>query len=148
MWRSTNSRYTSHACCDTCSSGIVISTVCNWMTPTFLRDDRLEENRVLRFVPVIHRNVRFVRGAERVVLRRSTTCLCPQKPFTAGLRVCCCRGRDDSLRKAAESSRFQFSAYATSSPWEGEAPAEPKSTVSIPLPLFADNRSPRLAAIE
>ena len=29
-----------------------------------------------------------------------------------------------------------------SSPWEGEAPAEPKSVVSVHLSLFALNRSP------
>ena len=28
------------------------------------------------------------------------------------------------------------------SPWEGEAPAEPKYTVRVQLSLFADNRSP------
>jgi hypothetical protein len=29
-----------------------------------------------------------------------------------------------------------------SSPWEGEAPAEPKCTVSVQLSLFTHNRSP------
>ena len=33
-----------------------------------------------------------------------------------------------------------------SSPWEVKAPAEPKSTVSVQLSLFADNRSPGIPA--
>ena len=32
--------------------------------------------------------------------------------------------------------------WTQSSPWEGEAPAEPKLTARVPLSLFANNRSP------
>jgi len=32
--------------------------------------------------------------------------------------------------------------------WEGEAPAEPKSIVSVQLSLFADNRSPGIPDAE
>jgi hypothetical protein len=33
--------------------------------------------------------------------------------------------------------------WTQNSPWEGEAPAEPKLTARGPLSLFANNRSPR-----
>ena len=38
--------------------------------------------------------------------------------------------------------------WTQSSPWEGEAPAEPKLTARVPLSLFADNRSPGIPDAE
>ena len=82
---------------------------------------------------------------------RITLCRCVKcrvRRFQARRRILCavllCRlsvGDSSPLKDTVVSDQC-----TQSSPWEGEAPAEPKSVARVQLSLFANNRSPSIPA--
>ena len=59
---------------------------------------------------------------------------------------CQCDGRARGNRTAIVMVQYSPPAPAKFPPWEGEAPAEPKSTVTLHWSLLANNRSPGIPA--